>query len=558
MEGDRPPFRRDTARNTGAIAMHLTAARLQRHVATALVVAAAVQAATADIVVWELNQGVPASLDGLYVKVDSQQTTTGAGTTLPGWDINPYGSTTLNFFASSTSPNPTTTYARTQTSGGPSSLASGTLIGPGTTFANSTTAVISATGVGANGWQLNSTHYFAFRFNPGSTAGTVRYGWGEMLVGATATQRTLIRVAWENSGAPIAVGDAGGPPPAYDPCAPQNPSIGGVGNSVLLVNQATAADLAVPGMTISKANYYKFTPTAGGTWSFSTCSTGAATRMAILDGCAAGAAVLASNDDACGSSASVSASLTSGVPVYVVVGGEGADIPSPTTVTTVGPPLPACVNAVAATYGDNAFNTGNTAGGTQVVQSNLADSATATLQKPVWFAFTPTATGQFTFKTCGTVASTGSGDTMLAIGTACPALGSKFSTIAYNDDAPTCSSGGTGSLASWIDATNNGATGSFAGFPLTQDLVAGQTYYVCVGQYSATSTVTLSGSLNITGPEGNACLGDLDADGAVGGSDLGLLLGQWGNAGGFADLDGDGIVGGADLGLLLGEWGACP
>jgi len=189
--------------------MHLTAARLQRHVATALVAAAAVQAATADIVIWEINQGVPASLDGLYVKVDSQQTSTGAGGTLPGWDINPYGSTTLGFFASSTSPNPTTTYARTQTSGGPSSLASGTLIGPSTTFANSTTAVISATGVGANGWQLNSTHYFAFRFNPGSTAGTVRYGWGQMLVGATVTQRTLVRIAWENTGAPIAVGDAG-------------------------------------------------------------------------------------------------------------------------------------------------------------------------------------------------------------------------------------------------------------------------------------------------------------------------------------------------------------
>jgi hypothetical protein len=52
-------------------------------------------------------------------------------------------------------------------------------------------------------------------------------------------------------------------------------------------------------------------------------------------------------------------------------------------------------------------------------------------------------------------------------------------------------------------------------------------------------------------------IGDLDRDGSVGGSDLGLLLGTWG-PGGFdcvGDLDDDGSVGGADLGFLLGNWG---
>lgn len=48
---------------------------------------------------------------------------------------------------------------------------------------------------------------------------------------------------------------------------------------------------------------------------------------------------------------------------------------------------------------------------------------------------------------------------------------------------------------------------------------------------------------------------DLDGDGAVGGADLGLLLGSWGACPGCApDLDGDGTVGGVDLGLLLGAW----
>jgi hypothetical protein len=47
--------------------------------------------------------------------------------------------------------------------------------------------------------------------------------------------------------------------------------------------------------------------------------------------------------------------------------------------------------------------------------------------------------------------------------------------------------------------------------------------------------------------------GDLDGDGRVSGSDLGLLLGMWGGPG-AADLDGDGTVSGSDLGLLLGGW----
>jgi hypothetical protein len=49
---------------------------------------------------------------------------------------------------------------------------------------------------------------------------------------------------------------------------------------------------------------------------------------------------------------------------------------------------------------------------------------------------------------------------------------------------------------------------------------------------------------------------DLDGDGAVSGSDLGLLLGAWGPCQACtADLDGDGSVSGSDLGLLLGAWG---
>jgi hypothetical protein len=55
------------------------------------------------------------------------------------------------------------------------------------------------------------------------------------------------------------------------------------------------------------------------------------------------------------------------------------------------------------------------------------------------------------------------------------------------------------------------------------------------------------------------CPADLDGDGAVGGGDLALFLGEWGPclAGCAADFNADGVVNGEDFGTLLSEWGAC-
>jgi hypothetical protein len=60
----------------------------------------------------------------------------------------------------------------------------------------------------------------------------------------------------------------------------------------------------------------------------------------------------------------------------------------------------------------------------------------------------------------------------------------------------------------------------------------------------------------------NSCTGDLDEDGIVNGSDLTILLSEWGlKSTGKAclrsDLQGDGAVGGADLAILLAKWGSC-
>ena len=55
------------------------------------------------------------------------------------------------------------------------------------------------------------------------------------------------------------------------------------------------------------------------------------------------------------------------------------------------------------------------------------------------------------------------------------------------------------------------------------------------------------------------CIADLDGDGAVGGSDISLLLGAWGPCapGCPEDANGDLKVDGADLALMLSRWGLC-
>ena len=61
-------------------------------------------------------------------------------------------------------------------------------------------------------------------------------------------------------------------------------------------------------------------------------------------------------------------------------------------------------------------------------------------------------------------------------------------------------------------------------------------------------------------PRPASCPADLNADAAVNGDDLGILLGAWGACPGSncpADLNDDGAVNGDDLGVMLGAWGAC-
>lgn len=94
---------------------------------------------------------------------------------------------------------------------------------------------------------------------------------------------------------------------------------------------------------------------------------------------------------------------------------------------------------------------------------------------------------------------------------------------------------------------SGGMAGAFANAPISYG--SGKVYLWAV-DYSP-STVTLR--LDAVVP----CPADLNSDGVVDGTDLGLLLGAWASDDAAADLSDDGVVDGTDLGLLLGSWGSC-
>ena len=519
------------------------ATRLESHfVACAAAVAASALGTTAaaDVVYsGVVNITVPANIDGIYLNVETgAYGSSGAGTA--GWDTNPYGTslTAVSLYSATgtghmRAPEAGTLTARTN-------LLPDTSIGIGSFFYASSSATI---GTLPGQWSANAEGVYGFKFL--AADGLTHYGWLRLSIGANAATRVIVDYAYENiAGVDIRSGSGGGPPPPYDPCAPFNPSAS-VGNNNLPINSATATDLDLGACgTAYKANYFKFVAPVSGDFGFNVCATTGAVS-AVLDGCAAGSAVL--NCTAAGCQAGVT--LAAGQTVYCVVGAADAAtvLPSPMTVSVSGPPLPACVEAAAAAFGDNVFD--DTASTTpQTVISSLA-GATQVIQKSVWYRFTPGATGAYSFRTCGVT-----GDTMIAIGEVCPTYGTTFQSIAYNDDAPNCLSGAS-SLASIIDATNGGATGAFAGFPLIQDLVAGQEYYIVAGSYSATVNVT--GILAIDGPpQAPPCPGDYNGDLIRDGADMAALLSAWGTA--DADITGDGITDGQDLTTLLSGWGACP
>lgn len=179
---------------------------LARSVVAAALGAGALLAASSAhaIVVYSgpVNIVVPATTAGIYINVVTGASGTAAAT--PGWDINPWGSAGLGLFSPAAPaggvyvmiPGSTVQVAN---------LAPGATVGAAGPFGSG-----SNTAANAVQWTLNSSaNYFGFRFN-NESGGTLHYGWAQLAIGATITDRRVIGYAFESTpGTGILVGDVG-------------------------------------------------------------------------------------------------------------------------------------------------------------------------------------------------------------------------------------------------------------------------------------------------------------------------------------------------------------
>jgi MYXO-CTERM domain-containing protein len=182
--------------------------RLAKHFGAAAAAAVVVGSANAAIVYsGVINFACAIDIDGTYINVETAQLSNGPGAGVPGWDVNPYRSSSgsgMNFFS------PTGGGMVSAASGtGPAiNLASNTLIGSTSNFSSSTATI--AFGAAAGQWQYGANNLVGFRFV--SSAGTTHYGWMRFLMGSQPASgnlvtRTVVDFAYESvAGASIGAG----------------------------------------------------------------------------------------------------------------------------------------------------------------------------------------------------------------------------------------------------------------------------------------------------------------------------------------------------------------
>ena len=497
----------------------------------------------------QVNRVIPATNSGLTLNVETGEASENPNA-VAGWDIRFAGTGGGSIVCLA---NTGSTAGFVMGSGSPAPVASvqlGSPVYPFMTFGQGPGSAKSG------GWRLNGVNLVGFRFI--AADGLTHYGWARILVGADFTERVLLDTVWQTSAGSSVSAGLGGPPPSYDRCSASNPRAM-IGTNSLPMNQSATPNFDCPCGTIWRANYFKFrspydADIPDGTpyelpLTVSTCGSGAATRIAVLDGCGAGAKVIACSDDgACGASAEVSFTALGETDYFIVIGADsGASwLPSQLGCTVMPPTVPACADAAEVGFGTTFVDTEGGVG--TLYAGTPATGNVLRILNPTYHEFTPAVTGAYTFSLCGS-----SGDSILALGfggAACPGLGMTMDALAFNDNwcqnAPD-SVGGQSWVASALHPSNSGK-------PLTQDLVAGTRYLLVVGE-SQFSQERVRGMLAIDGPpQPPANPADLNHDGLVSGADLAILLGQWGTFG-PADLDHDGTVGAPDLAMLLGAWG---
>jgi hypothetical protein len=188
--------------------------KLASHLAacTAAAIAACSASAANAAVVYSgvVNFAAAIDIDGTYINVETAQLTNGPGAGVPGWDVNPYRSSTgsgMNFF----SPTGGGMVSAAAGTGPAINLASDTLIGSTSNFSSSTATI--AFGSAAGQWQYGTNNIVGFRFV--SSAGTTHYGWMRFLMGTQPASgnlvaRTVVDFGFEDqTGVAILAGDTG-------------------------------------------------------------------------------------------------------------------------------------------------------------------------------------------------------------------------------------------------------------------------------------------------------------------------------------------------------------
>lgn len=297
---------------------------------------------------------------------------------------------------------------------------------------------------------------------------------------------------------------------------------------------------------IWKDIWFSWTASCGGYMTVSTCGTADFdTKLAVYgpgllgSSCPSqtffGGVMLACNDDFSGCSTNtskVTIAVNQGTTYKIRLGGYNGASGEGTILVTCGIPNDICANALPIEDGTTYFsNVGAATDGPAIPSCNTAGYDQ--IGADVWFAYVASCTGDLLVSTCDDADF----DTKLAVygpngfsGATCPGGFFGAYLAGCNDDAPGC--------PDWTSE-------------LTVSVVQGSTYKIRVGGYNAQQ-----GHGHLTVQCYIPCEGDADHNGLVDGSDLGLLLGEFGGPG-DSDFNGDGIVNGADLGLLLGNWGSC-
>lgn len=244
-----------------------------------------------------VNFPVPATTAGIYFNVVTNVSGTVASA-VPGWDLNPFASSTnLAFFQSTAAGNNTQVVS---TAAGTTLLAPGAVVGPASTY------VLSGTAQAPDFRVTSTTSFVGFRFTNEVTA-ALNYGYAQLSTTAgTGFPATVTRYVYENTGLPITIAGGGGtntaPTLTYTPTTaagvtfPAGPAGAATSSIAIAASGAVGTgNTVVSGCAITGAGAASFaaptTTPANGT--FNTTTTAGSINLGCTRGATAASASLA-------------------------------------------------------------------------------------------------------------------------------------------------------------------------------------------------------------------------------------------------------------------------